>query len=106
CPPRCRGRGLVDRDTLKKLLAREGALFVALVFVGFVVLPLCIYLVGSAMFGAYDDGGLVAFFGALQSELRAGEPAVAFLLFSPWLLWQLLRLTLLAFRRLAPPRPE
>jgi hypothetical protein len=100
------GRGLVDLDTVKKLLAREGALFVVLVFVGFVVLPICIYLVGSAMFGAYDDGGLAGFFGDLQGELRDGEPAVVFLLLSPWLLWQLLRLTILAFRRLAPPRPQ
>lgn len=96
----------MDLDTVKKILAREGALFAVLVFVGFVVLPIGIYLVGSAMFGAYDDGGLAAFFGGLQRELREGEPAVLFLLLSPWLLWQLLRLTILAFRHLAPPRPQ
>lgn len=94
----------MDLDKVKRVLAREGALLVVLVFVGFVVLPLCIYLVGSAMFGAYDHGGVAAFFGALQRELRSGEPAVAFLLLSPWLLWQLVRLTIWAFQRLAPPQ--
>jgi hypothetical protein len=96
----------VETDRLKRIVAREGALFVVLAFVGFVVLPVCIYLVGTIVFGAYEGGGLISFFSALQHEVRAGQPAVLFLLLSPWLLWQLVRLIFWSFHRLAPERGD
>lgn len=91
---------MTQLDELKVILAKEGVLLVLLGFVGLVILPVCIYLVGFAMFGEYANGGFGAFFGALHGELRSGEPAVVFLLLSPYLLWQVLRLALWGFRRL------
>lgn len=89
---------------LKGRLKKETALLVVLGFVGLAVLPLCIWFVGQAVFGEYESGGLGSFFGALQRELREGEPAAWFLLLSPWLLWQLARLTLWGFRQLGQGR--
>ena len=89
---------------LKDRLKKETALLVILGFVGLAVLPLCIWFVGQAVFGAYESSGPASFFGALQRELRQGEPAAWFLLLSPWLLWQLGRLTLWGFRQLGPDR--
>lgn len=94
----------MDIETIKKAVAREGALFVVLAFVGIVVLPVCVYLVGTVMFGPYEGGSLISFFGALQREVRHGQLAVVFLVLSPWILWQLVRLIVWAFRRLAPDR--
>lgn len=85
-------------DEIKNRLRKETALLAVLLFVGLVVLPLSIYLVGMAVFGEYGNGGFSSFFGALHREFRAGEPAVLFLLLSPYLLWQLMRLAIWGFR--------
>ena len=95
---------VVESAELKDWLKKETALLVILGFVGLAVLPLCIWFVGQAVFGGYESGGLASFFGALQRQLLEGEPAAWFLLFSPWLLWQLARLTLWGFRQLGQDR--
>jgi hypothetical protein len=97
--PRGAGAIVVPSTELKNRLKKETALLVILGFVGLAVLPLAIWFVGQALFGGYESGGLASFFGALQRELRQGEPAAWFLLLSPWLLWQLARLTLWGFRQ-------
>lgn len=91
---------------LKNRLLKETALLAILGFFGLTVLPLCIYFVGRAIFGEYGTGGFGSFFGALHRELREGEPAVWFLLLSPYLLWQLARLTLWVFRQLGRREAE
>ncbi|HZD54017.1 MAG TPA: hypothetical protein VE175_13290 [Woeseiaceae bacterium] len=96
---------MIDRDDLRKKLLKEAALIAVLGFAGFVLLPICIYLVGDAVFGEYGNGGFFAFFSALQRSFRSGEPAVLFLLFSPYLLWQLVRIAVWGFRRLESPAP-
>lgn len=95
---------VVQSDELKTRLVKEAARLAILGFVGLAVLPLCIWFVGRAVFGEYGSGGVISFFGALQRELAAGELAVWFLLLSPYLLWQLFRLTLWGFRRLGRPQ--
>lgn len=77
-----------------------------LVFFGLAVLPLCIFLVGRAVFGAYGDGGLGAFYGQLLGEFLEGNAVVWFLLLSPCLVWQLARLTILGFRQFRQPDSE
>ena len=86
--------------SLKNRILKEMALFGALFLVGLVVLPLLIYLVGEAVFGAYEGAGFSAFYGQLHGEFRAAEPAVVFLLLAPYILWQLLRATVRVFRNL------
>lgn len=90
----------MQSSELKNRLLKETALLAVLGFFGLAVLPLCIYFVGEAIFGEYGNGGFSSFFGALHRELREGEPAAWFLLLSPYLLWQLARLTLWALRQL------
>lgn len=96
----------METHELKTRLVKEVALLAILGFIGMAVLPLCIWFVGQAVFGEYGSGGVISFFGALQRELFAGEPAVWFLLLSPYILWQVLRLTLWGFRRLGRPHGE
>ena len=81
-------------NTLKK----EGALFAVLLFVGFVLLPIAIWLVGKAVFGAYGGTGYADFFGNLSGKIRGGDLVAWFLVLSPYLVWQCLRLTALGWR--------
>jgi hypothetical protein len=89
----------------KDRMVREATWFAVLLFVGLVILPISIYVVGKAVFGGYGAGGFGDFYGALLTNFFGGEPAVLFLLLSPYLLWQLCRLSLWAFRYAARPPP-
>jgi hypothetical protein len=84
---------------MKDRIVREATWFSLLLFVGLVILPLSIYVVGTAVFGEYGDGGLGDFFGQVLGKFLGGEPAALFLLLSPYLLWQLCRLAVWGFRR-------
>jgi hypothetical protein len=88
----------------KNRIAREAAWFGGLLFTGLVILPISIYVVGRAIFGEYGGGTLVDFYAELLGEFLSGEPVVWFLLLSPYLLWQLGRLTIRGFRRAGRPR--
>jgi hypothetical protein len=86
-------------DIRKRLVTRESALFLILLFVGLAILPTIIYMVGRSLFGEYGGTGFSDFYGRLHRELRSGEPVVWFLVLSPYIAWQLLRLTFFGFRR-------
>lgn len=77
---------------------REIALFLGLLFFGLVILPIGIYLVGNEVFGAYGGYGFGGFFGSLSSKIRNFEPVAWFLVLSPYLGWQVVRLTGFAWR--------
>jgi hypothetical protein len=85
--------------SLKKSVTKESALFLCLLFFGLVILPLAVYLVGESVFGEYGRSGFSAFYGTLHRSIRDGEPAVLFLVFSPYLIWQLTRLTIWGVRQ-------
>lgn len=89
----------VNLDSLKKTFARESAIFLCLLFLGLLIMPLAIYMVGKSVFGEYGGTGFSAFYGTLHSAIRDGEPAVLFLVLSPYLIWQLTRLTVWSFRQ-------
>ena len=82
----------------KTVAGRESVLFLWMLLGGLFLLPIAIYLVGRLLFGEYGGTGFTAFYGMLHSELRSGVPSVWFLVLSPYLIWQLLRLTFRAFR--------
>jgi hypothetical protein len=82
----------------KKTARKETGLFLGLLLIGFLVLPALIFLVGDAVFGEYGGSGFGAFYGALLGHLADGNTAAWFVVLSPYLVWQLLRLTLAAFR--------
>ena len=89
-----------DTVSLRQASTRELALFLMLFLVGIAVLPFCVYHVGYAMFGEYGGTGFSAFFADLHAGLRNGEPAIWFLILSPYIGLQILRLTNHAFRSL------
>jgi len=88
-----------EAKSLKRTAVRELALFLVLFFAGLVILPILIYVVGRALFGEYSGFGFSDFYQSLHADLRAGEPVVWFLMLSPYIAWQLLRLTAYGFRR-------
>jgi len=85
-------------NSWKLTATRESVLFLWLLAAGLFLLPIAVYVVGRALFGEYGGTGFSAFYGMLHSELRSGALSVWFLILSPYLIWQLLRLTIRAFR--------
>ncbi len=88
----------VNLDSLKKAATKESAIFLCLLFFGLLILPFAVYMVGKSVFGEYGGTGFSAFYGTLHSAIWNGEPAVLFLVLSPYLIWQLTRLTIRGFR--------
>lgn len=86
------------RNNPNNTVKREAVLFLWLFLAGLFLLPVIIYLIGNALFGEFGGGGFMAFYGMLHTELRGGETAVWFLILSPYIVWQILRLTWNAFR--------
>lgn len=93
-----------DSAVPKNRLERECALFLVLFFAGIFVLPSIIYLIGKSLFGDYGGTGFSAFYGELHNRFRAGDLGVWFLALAPYVVWQLMRLTLRGFRRLGSVR--
>lgn len=69
-----------------------------MLFAGLFLLPLSIYLVGESVFGEYSGAGFAGFYGRMHHEIRDGQPVVWFLVLSPYIIWQLLRLTFWGYR--------
>lgn len=85
-------------SNLSTLLKKEAAVFLILLLIGLVLLPICIWVVGNAVFGAYDGAGYSDFFGTLSGKIRSGNPVAWFLVLSPWIVWQCLRLIAFGWR--------
>jgi hypothetical protein len=83
---------------VKRTIVHELALFAGLLSFGFLLLPLAIYAVGGIVFGSYADG-YGAFFGALTARLFGGVASAWFLVLSPYLLIQTVRLGVFVLRR-------
>ena len=83
---------------LKKSVLKELGLFVGLLFVGFVLMPVAIFWVGQSLFGSYGGQGYGDFFGTISEKIRHGNGVAWFLVLSPYLVWQCLRLTVAAWR--------
>lgn len=88
---------------LRRILTKELALFTALLFFGLVVLPIAIWFVGKAVFGAYGGAGYMDFFGTLSAKIRAGDVVGWFLVLSPYLVWQTVRLMAFGWRAVGKP---
>ncbi len=86
----------------KKRVLRESAIFAAMLFLGIVVLPIVVFKVGQLVFGTYEGHGYADFFSALSGKLGSGNLSAWFLVLSPWLGLQFLRLARLAWRSTTP----
>ncbi len=88
---------------LRQIATKEIALLSGFLFFGIAILPILIYYVGDAVFGAYGGFGYGDFFGTLSQKLRSGDSVAWFLIISPYLGWQCLRLTAFVWRLAAKP---
>ena len=84
---------------LRRIVRKELGLLSGLLFFGLVLMPIAIFAIGQAIFGAYGGHGYGDFFGTLSAKLRSGDLVAWFLVGSPYLVWQSLRLTAFAWRR-------
>ena len=73
-------------------------IFVGLLLAGLLLLPLAIFLVGDVVFGDYEGDGYGQFFESLIGRLAGGERFAWFLVLSPYLVVQLLRVLGYAWR--------
>ena len=78
-------------------------MFLGLLFAGLVLLPIAIYVVGGEVFGDYGGAGFSDFFGVLSGKVRSGDTVAWFLVLSPYLVWQILRLTAFCWRLAGRP---
>ena len=83
---------------LKNVIRKEVGLLAGLLFFGLVVMPIAIYWVGQSIFGAYGGHGYSEFYGTISEKIRGGDGVAWFLVLAPYLVWQCLRLTALAWR--------
>ena len=88
----------------KQRATKEAALLAVLLFFGMVVMPLATFLVGEQFFGEYGGHGYGDFFGTLSSKIRSGDIVAWFLVLSPYLAWQTLRLTAFGWKSLSRRR--
>ena len=88
----------MSQGTFKQKILKETALFFGLLFIGFVIVPIAIYWVGPRVLGEFGGAGYADFFGNLSARIRSGDLAAWFFVLSPWLVWQILRLTAFAWR--------
>lgn len=88
-----------SQRSARQVLAREAALFFGLLFIGFVIVPIVLFVVGQRVFGEFGGHGYSDFFGTLSGKIRAGQPVAWFFVLSPYLVWQTLRLTVTGWRR-------
>ena len=84
--------------SLQRILKKELGLLAVLLFFGLVLMPIAIFVVGQSIFGAYGGQGYVDFFGTLSAKIRGGDTVAWFLVLSPYLIWQCLRLMFMAWR--------
>ena len=87
-----------NRSALVKALRKETGLLIAFLFLGLIVMPVAIYVVGQNIFGEYGGQGYGQFFGELSGRIRSGDRVAWFLVLSPYLGWQTLRLMLFGWR--------
>lgn len=83
----------------RRLATKELALLTGFLFFGLVIMPVVIYYVGQAVFGSYGGHGYGSFFGTLTSKITSGDYVAWFLVLSPYLGWQILRLLAFAWRK-------
>ncbi|MCH9693857.1 MAG: hypothetical protein K0U72_05050 [Gammaproteobacteria bacterium] len=86
------------QDSLKQLALKELALFTGLLFLGIVVLPLAVFGVGQVVFGAYGGVGYGDFFSTLSGKVARFDLVAWFLILSPYLGLQCLRLAIIGWR--------
>jgi len=89
---------------LTRIVRKEAGLFVGFLFLGLIVMPVAIYFVGHSIFGAYGGQGYAQFFADLSGRVRSCDGVAWFLVLSPYLGWQTLRLMRFGWRLASGPK--
>ena len=98
-PVKMRDDPVKDRQySVRKAVTREAGLLLGLLLVGLVLLPIAVYVVGQAIFGDYGGDSYGHFYSQLSGRIRAADPAAWFLVLSPYLGLQTLRLIALGWK--------
>jgi hypothetical protein len=84
--------------SVRQRATKEVALLTGLLFLGIVVVPIVIYQVGQIVFGSYAGQGFSDFFGTMSSKIRSGNLVAWFLVLSPYIGLQCLRLAAYCWR--------
>lgn len=88
---------------MRASIKRELVLAGSLLGLGFFVLPGAVYLVGQTVVGEYPaDGGMLALAVNIWADMVRGNPLALVLVFSPYGIVQLLRLSRRLWRRQRP----
>lgn len=90
-----------EQSAVKRIAVREAVLFLSLLLFGALLLPVAVYFVGNVVFGAYGGSGFGQFYSTLAGQLVAFRWPAWFLVLSPYLAIQTLRLTWLSWRAAA-----
>jgi len=85
-------------SSLRQRATKEFAILAGFLFLGLVVVPIIIFQVGQVIFGAYGGAGYGDFYGTLSAKVRSGDSVAWFLVLSPYLGWQCLRLLVFSWR--------
>jgi hypothetical protein len=88
----------MTQGTFKQTALKEAALLFGLLFLGFVIMPIAIFWIGPYVLGEFGGYGYSDFFGGLSARIRSGDFVAWLFVLSPYLVWQILRITLFAFR--------
>ena len=88
-------------NPLSRVLRKEATVFTGFLFFGLVLLPVLVWFVGKTVFGTYGGAGFAEFYGTLSGKIRSGDLVAWFLVLSPWLAWQVVRLALFGWRAAA-----
>jgi hypothetical protein len=86
---------ILEQIGLGSLWAQEAALAVLALAIGFGLMPLHIFLAGSASLGRYEGASIAAMYVSLFQGFKSGSPAAWVVLLGPYglyLLFQALRL--------------
>ena len=87
-----------NRSALVRTVRKEAGLLIGFLFLGLVVMPVAVFVVGQNIFGEYGGHGYSQFYGDLSGRIRSGDTVSWFLVLSPYLGWQILRLMQLGWR--------
>jgi hypothetical protein len=89
---------ITQSSSVRQRATKELAYLSGFLFLGLVVMPFIVFQVGQAVFGAYGGAGYGDFFGTLSAKVRSGNSVAWFLILSPYLGWQCLRLLVFGWR--------
>lgn len=89
--------------SMRQKITREIALFIGLLFVGIVLLPIAVWLIGDAVFGDHAGSGYTGFFSPLSAKIREGNAVAWFFVLSPYLAFSVVRLAVWGWRQTGKP---